>query len=103
MPLTESSAHAMSAHPAVNGRTTPNIVYLRPILSIRYPTGTTATAAPRAIKAPTHAQESGPSFPSRTPCVGDVHDRTLPSPNPPNVTETQTALNYYLWKEAGSL
>jgi hypothetical protein len=60
-------------------------------LSIRYPTGRTAKAAPRAIKAPTHAHESDPSVFSSSPCVGDVHDRTLPSANPPNVTETQNS------------
>ena len=87
--LTESSAHAMNAQPPVNGSTSPNIVYFRPILSIRYPIGITTTAPPSAIRAPTHAQSVGPSFAASSGPVGEVHARTLPSANPPNVTAKQ--------------
>ena len=87
--LTESSAHAMNAHPPVNGSTSASMVYFRPILSIRYPIGITATAAPSAIKEPTHAQSVSPSLlPSSIP-VGEVHASTVPSANAPNVTAKQ--------------
>jgi len=87
--LTESSAHAMNAHPPVNGSTSASIVYLRPILSIRYPIGITATAAPSAIKEPTHAQSVFPSLASSSVPVGEVHASTVPSANAPNVTAKQ--------------
>ena len=79
----------MNAHPPVNGSTSPNIVYLRPILSIRYPTGITATAAPSAIKALTHGQSVTPSVTDSSVPVGEVHASTLPSANAPNVTAKQ--------------
>lgn len=79
----------MNAHPAANGSTSPSIVYLRPILSIRYPMGITATAAPSAIKAPTHDQSPLPRFSASAPSVGEVQASTLPSANAPSVTAKQ--------------
>jgi hypothetical protein len=64
-------------------------VYLRPILSIRYPIGITTTAAPSAIRAPTHAQSVLPSLASSSSPFGEVHASTLPSAKAPSVTAKQ--------------